>query len=145
MLLAQFDIEISCQKMVLGSNLRNIEAVEKLITNLREQYLFSDDLHNRIWIVLNEAVTNAIRHGNKFNPSKNVKLLVEQQSDRFISFTIKDQGEGFDPDNVPDPTSPERIEEPNGRGVFLIRKLADYVCYSANGTAVEVRFDLFSN
>ena len=62
-----------------------------------------------------------------------------------MCFTIKDEGEGFIPKNVPDPTSPERIGEPNGRGVFLINKLADIVNYTQNGTCVEIGFDLYKN
>jgi len=70
---------------------------------------------------------------------------VETKHERYLCFTIKDEGAGFDPKIIPDPTTPERITEPNGRGVFLINKLADFVNYSENGTCVEIGFDLFKN
>jgi serine/threonine-protein kinase RsbW len=139
------DIEPINQKMVLESNLESIDVVEKLISQAKEEFSISEENCNYIWIALNEAVSNAIKHGNKFDPSKKVRLSVETKYDRYICFTIKDEGEGFDFNSVPDPTAPERITEPNGRGVFLINKLADIVTYSSNGTCLEMCFDLFKN
>lgn len=145
MLLGHIDIESISQKMVLESNLESILAVEKLISRVRDEYAISEENYNYIWIVLNEAVSNSIKHGNKFDPSKKVCLKVETKHERYLCFTIKDEGEGFDFTSVPDPTSPERIAEPNGRGVFLINKLADIVSYTENGTCIEIGFDLYKN
>lgn len=145
MLLGCIEIESFVQKMVLESSLENIDAVEKLIAGIKREYALSDAACNDIWLSLNEAVSNAIRHGNKFDPAKKVHLSVESKYGRFICFTIKDEGEGFDPASVPDPTHPDYIGEPNGRGVYLIHKLADVVNYSHNGTSLEVCFDLFKN
>lgn len=145
MLLGYVDIESISQKMVLESNLESVLTVEKLISQARDEYAISEENYNYIWIALNEAVSNAIKHGNKFNPKKKVRMTVETKDDRYLCFTIKDEGDGFDPRKVPDPTSAERIGEPNGRGVFLIHKLADIVKYSENGTCVEIGFDLYKN
>jgi serine/threonine-protein kinase RsbW len=145
MLLATIDIELQSQKMVLGSSLKQIAGLERLLGELKEEYSISDEAFNDIWVVLHEAVTNAIRHGNKFDPAKKVRLSVEAKYERYLCFTVRDEGRGFDPEQVPDPTSPERIEEPNGRGVFLIRRLADKVTYSQNGTMLEMCFDLYKN
>jgi len=145
MLLGYIDIESISQKMVLESNLESVKTVESLILQAKAEYAISEENCNYIWIALNEAVSNAIKHGNKFNPAKKVRLTLETKEDHYLCFTIKDEGEGFDYRLVPDPTSPERIGEPNGRGVFLIHKLADLVSYSENGTCVEIRFDLFKN
>jgi serine/threonine-protein kinase RsbW len=90
-------------------------------------------------------MTNAIKHGNKYDPDKKVCLTLETKEDRYLCFTIKDQGCGFDPETLPDPTSPDFLEEPNGRGVFLIQKLADHVKFSNNGTTLEMWFDLYKN
>lgn len=145
MLLGYIDIESISQKMVLESNLESVLTVEKLISQARTEYAISEENCNSIWIALNEAVSNAIKHGNKFNPAKKVRLIVETKYERYLCFTIKDEGDGFDPQSVPNPTSPDRIGEPNGRGVFLINKLADLVNYSENGTCVEIGFDLYKN
>lgn len=145
MLLGYIDLESISQKMVLESNLESVLAVENLISQAKEEYAISEDNYNYMWIALNEAVSNAIKHGNKFNSAKKIRLTVETKEDRYLCFTIKDEGNGFDPSNIPDPTSPERISEPNGRGVFLINKLADIVNYTENGTCVEIGFDLYKN
>jgi serine/threonine-protein kinase RsbW len=145
MLLGYIDIESLSQKMVLESNLESVLTVENLISQVKEQYAITEENYNYIWIVLNEAVSNAIKHGNRFDPLKKVRLSIETKQDRYLCFIIKDEGSGFDPSLVPDPTTPERIDQPNGRGVFLINKLADIVNYSENGTCLEICFDLYKN
>jgi serine/threonine-protein kinase RsbW len=145
MLLACIDIEPVVQKMVIESNLENVGVVDELISRIREEHSISEEMCSDIWLTLNEAVSNAIRHGNKFDPSKKVRISVESKYDRYICFSVRDEGDGFDPAAVPDPTSPERIGEPGGRGVFLISRLADKVEYSLNGTCLEMCFDLFKN
>ena len=88
-----------------------------------------------------EAVNNAIVHGNKEDESKTVKVefMVEQD---YISIFIEDQGPGFNFYNVPDPTTPENIENIHGRGVYLMKHLADDVIFHGNGNRVEIRFNL---
>ena len=66
-------------------------------------------------------------------------------SERELVFTIKDQGAGFDFDNLPDPTEPENIEKPHGRGIYLMKHLADKVKFSDNGRAVELNFSISAN
>ncbi len=139
------DIEPVTQKLVLESKLKSVEAVDELISKVREEYSISEDYCNDIWVVLNEAVSNAIKHGNKFDPTKKVRLSFESKVERFLSFKVKDEGRGFDPDKVPDPTSPSRIYEPNGRGIFLMRKLSHQVTFSDDGRCVEMIFDLFKS
>ena len=82
---------------------------------------------------------NAIKHGNQNITSKNVSislLLNESQ----LKFRIEDEGKGFDYHNLPDPTAPENIEKPGGRGIFLMKHLADEVIFSENGSVVELIF-----
>ncbi|MFL5762788.1 MAG: ATP-binding protein [Bacteroidia bacterium] len=145
MLLASIDIEPVVQKLVLESNLENVGVVDELIARIRNEYDISEELCNDIWLALNEAVSNAIRHGNKFDPAKKVRISLESKYDRFICLSVKDEGSGFDPESVPDPTSSGRIGEPGGRGVFLISRIADKVEYSLNGTCLEMCFDLYKN
>ena len=145
MLIGYFDIGSNTQQLVLESSLESIDIVENLISKVKMDHSISEESYNGIWIALNEAVTNAIKHGNKYDPSKKVSLTVEKKDNRYICFTVKDEGAGFDPANVPDPTCPECIEEPNGRGVFLINQLADTVKFTNNGTILEMCFDLYKN
>ena len=145
MLLGYFEMETITQQLVLGSSIESIDEVENLLAQVKEEYSITDENYNHLWIVLNEAVTNAIKHGNKYHPLKKVRLSVTTKDDRYLCFVVKDEGEGFDFTNVPDPTTPERIAEPNGRGVFLINKLADTVEYSDNGRVLEMCFDPYKN
>ncbi len=145
MLLGCFDICSMNQQVVMDSSLSKVNEIEKLLSGLKEEYSVTEDVYNDMWVVLNEAVTNAIRHGNQFDRNKKVCLNVEFREDRYLCFIVKDEGKGFNHRLIPDPTSPERIAEPNGRGVFLIKKLCDRVNFPENGTMVEMWFDLFKN
>lgn len=145
MLIGYFNLEFTPRRLELESNLESIDLVENLIASVKEEHSISDESFTGIWIALNEAVTNAIKHGNKYDADKKVSLTVETKNERYICFTVKDEGEGFDPSQLPDPTDPSRLAEPNGRGVFLINKLADTVNFSGNGTIVEMCFDLYKN
>jgi serine/threonine-protein kinase RsbW len=90
-------------------------------------------------IAVTEAVNTAIKHGNGGDKSKNVflSLLLE---DNVIKFQIKDEGTGFDYENLPDPTTPENLEKPGGRGIFLMKNLSDEVHFKNHGSEVEISF-----
>ena len=132
------------QNLSFASKSENISLVERLINQICLEHKISEDHYGNILVALTEAVNNAIMHGNKSNPSKLIDLNVKS-GDNKLTFTIKDQGEGFDFDTLPDPTNPENIEKPNGRGVFLMRHLADKVEFSDNGSTVILDFFLSAN
>ena len=117
----------------------NIRMIESFIDNAREKFSLNDDIYGNIMIAITEAVNNAIKHGNKSDSTKNVSIsltLEEQQ----IKFMIQDEGIGFDFENLPDPTSPENIEKPGGRGIFLMKHLSDEVEFREGGRIVELCF-----
>ena len=122
----------------------NIVLVEKLIDDICTEFNINEDHYGNILVALTEAVNNAIHHGNKANPQKMVFVSFESD-EKELSFTIKDQGEGFDFNSLPDPTDPENIEKPNGRGVFLMKHLADNMEFKDDGRTVSLKFKLFSN
>ena len=117
----------------------NIRMIESFIDNAREKYHLDDDIYGNIMIAVTEAVNNAIKHGNQSNSSKNVSLTLSL-AEGLIKFRIEDEGIGFDYDSLPDPTAPENIEKPGGRGVFLMRHLADEVAFNERGKVVELSF-----
>ena len=94
-----------------------------------------------IMLALSEAVTNAIRHGAADSDSDYVDIEVKITSNA-VYIVVHDPGRGFEPERLPDPTEPDRLHVPSGRGVFLIKNLADDVRYdfSDNGTTVSVKF-----
>jgi len=117
----------------------NITIVERLIDELCEKNKIQEEHYGNILIALTEAANNAIYHGNKQDPEKTVKVDYLADKDRFF-FRIEDEGPGFDYENVPDPTSPENLEKPNGRGVFLMRHLSDNLEFKEDGRIVEIEF-----
>ena len=90
-----------------------------------------------IHLSVEEALVNAIRHGNQLSPDKVVRVEC-RVSPRLLWIRISDQGEGFDPNDVPDPTDPEQLEIPSGRGIMLMRNFMSKVEYSAGGTTVTM-------
>lgn len=129
------------QRIDIPSKRENIVIVEQLIDKLCKEHNIHDDFYGNILISLTEGVNNAIIHGNKLDPDKDVALHYTVNSDK-LSIIIEDQGPGFDYDNLPDPTAPENIERPNGRGVFLMKNLADEVEFKEEGRVIELSFNL---
>jgi serine/threonine-protein kinase RsbW len=117
----------------------NIRMIESFIDNAREKFQLDDDIYGNIMIAVTEAVNNAIKHGSKSDSNKNVQLSLTLDEST-IKFRIEDQGEGFNYENLPDPTSPENLEKPGGRGIFLMKHLSDEVDFKDGGRVVELSF-----
>jgi serine/threonine-protein kinase RsbW len=132
---------ITDQSIKFASRYENLAIAEKLINDVSEQYHLPEDYYGNILVAVTEAVNNAIQHGNKSNPDKNIEVIFSKQP-HSLHFTIKDEGEGFDFENIPDPTDPANIEKINGRGVFLMKNLADHVSFSDNGKVVQLDFEM---
>jgi serine/threonine-protein kinase RsbW len=121
------------------SLVENIRMIESFIDNARDRFLLNDDIYGNIMIAVTEAVNNAIKHGNDNDKDKNVFLSLTLD-DSMIKFVIKDEGPGFDFHNLPDPTAPENLEKPGGRGIFLMKNLSDEVSFKDSGRVVELSF-----
>ena len=117
----------------------NIAVVEKLIDKISADHGIVADHYGNVLIAMTEGVNNAIVHGNKLDESKSVSVSCAID-EKTLVFRITDEGPGFDYDNLPDPTAPENIEKPHGRGVFLMRHLADECAFEDEGRIVELTF-----
>ena len=126
-------------KIEIPSITENIRIIESFIDNAKEKFNLNDDIYGNIMIAVTESVNNAIMHGNKSDRTKNVTLSLSL-NDNIIHFQIEDEGIGFDFQNLPDPTSPENLDKPSGRGIFLMKHLSDEVNFSNNGSLVELSF-----
>ncbi|MBB6463812.1 ATP-binding protein [Flammeovirga kamogawensis] len=126
-------------KLKIPSLIENVRIAESFIDQAREEFNFNDDIYGNIMIAVTESVNNAIIHGNKNDKDKNVHLELKV-SDKDIAFTIEDEGKGFDYEGLPDPTAPENIDKPGGRGIFLMKHLADEVTFSNEGRAITLTF-----
>jgi serine/threonine-protein kinase RsbW len=100
-----------------------------------EEHGYSADVCFAIRLALEEALINAIKHGNRFDPHKRIRILAEV-GDRRTAITIEDEGEGFRPEALPDPTADENLEKPGGRGIMLMRAYMDQVTYNQRGNQV---------
>ncbi|MDD2982064.1 MAG: ATP-binding protein [Crocinitomicaceae bacterium] len=128
------------ENLIVPSNLASVSIVESLIDRVCANLDVSEDSYGNILIAVTEAVNNAVIHGNSFNTDSSVRVDVIQL-DKQLCFCVSDEGKGFDYDNLPDPTAPENIEKESGRGIFLIRNLADDVIFDNGGSVVNLYFN----
>lgn len=117
----------------------NIRIIESFIDNAKEKFQLNDDIYGNIMISVTESVNNAIKHGNRNTKSKNVSISLVLDETQ-LKFKVEDEGNGFDFHDLPDPTAPENIEKPGGRGIFLMKHLADEVVFTRDGRTVEMTF-----
>lgn len=125
----------------ITSTSENIRLVERLVEDVCDVFNVNEDNYGNILIAVTEAVNNAIYHGNQGNPKKHIKIGFES-GEKNIRFSVSDEGKGFDYNNLPDPTDPLNIDKLNGRGVFLMKNLADKVEFNNNGQEVLLTFNL---
>tara|TARA_R100000951_G_scaffold85108_1_gene72818 strand:- start:206 stop:625 length:420 start_codon:yes stop_codon:yes gene_type:complete len=127
------------QSVSFASSIDNLNLAESLVDDVCSECNINEDHYGNILIAVTEAVNNAIKHGNGNIPSKKVTIQV-QESDKDIQIKVNDEGNGFDYDNLPDPTAPENIEKESGRGIFLMKSLADDVTFENSGAQVILSF-----
>lgn len=120
----------------------NVRVVESYIENARDVYGINENIFANVLVAVTELVNNAIIHGNKGDKNKLVELSLELVGEKKLRFIVKDQGKGFNPDSLPDPTAPENLYNPGGRGIYIIKNLADEVYFHEEGTKVELIFHL---
>ena len=128
------------KSILIESKIENINKIEKIIDEVSEEAKINSEVYGKMLIATVEAVNNSIVHGNKEDESKSVKVDFDVQED-WISIFIEDEGPGFNFYNVPDPTTPENIENIHGRGVYLMKHLADDVIFHGHGNRVEIKFN----
>ena len=124
----------------LPSKVESITSVENFVDTLKDEYNIGDDTYANMLTCLSEATINAIVHGNKQDENKKVYINLEVVGGKRLQFTVADEGAGFDYNRVPDPTAPENLENLTGRGVFIIKHLADQCIFNLKGNEVELHF-----
>lgn len=127
--------------LTLSSHPDSVAQVEQYVEKIFQQYRLSTRLYGNILISLTEAVNNAICHGNNRDVSKKVKVTIKKYKHK-LGFIVSDEGNGFDFERLPDPTAPQNLMKSGGRGVFIIRQLADQVFFHDNGSTVEIQFNI---
>jgi serine/threonine-protein kinase RsbW len=131
-------------QLILPSLMENVHQVEKFVEDICDEYNINNTYFANILVALTEAFENAIKHGNLNDPSKNVTIVFASRPEG-LSFTVSDEGNGFDINQVPDPTDLNiDISKIKGRGIFLLRCLADEITFPDNGKKVEILFKISS-
>lgn len=128
-------------KISIPSLIENIQIIESFIDNAKEDFEINDDLYGNIMISVTECISNAIVHGNQSNASKMVHLELQLEPG-LLRCSIEDEGNGFDFNQLPDPTDPENIEKVGGRGIFLMKHLSDEVKFEEGGKKTVLSFYL---
>lgn len=129
------------ETLVLDSTIDSINQIEKLIDSQSQMLGIDDEIYGKYMLSVVECVNNAIVHGNKLSQEKKVTVCYHIDNVH-IEVTVQDEGDGFDPDSLPDPTAEENIDKDCGRGIFLMRHLADEVTFSDHGRNVRLLFNL---
>jgi len=127
------------ESITINSDIEKLKVVETLVDTLSKKLGVSDEVYGKILISTVEAVNNAIIHGNRGDSNKMVTVNISADGN-VLDITVTDEGDGFEYGNLPDPTDPKNIENLHGRGVFLMRRLADAIEYNSSGNEVKMRF-----
>jgi len=130
-------------KKIVPSDPDFIPAVDEFVLSKINALNLDEDTLSDLSLAVSEAIANAMVHGNQLDPNKNVIVSINISNDELV-VSIKDEGEGFDPNSVPDPTKPENIMRDSGRGIHIMRSFIDKVDYifSSEGTELKLIINL---
>lgn len=123
------------KRIAIASNFEEAAKVQNAILDEVGKFGYSEPSVFAIKLAMEECLNNAIRHGNKMDESKTVRVEYEADASK-VRIVVTDEGGGFDPLDVPDPTADENLEKPSGRGIMLMRVYMDSVEYSPDGSRV---------
>ena len=134
---------MSLNKIKLPSTPCQIAEVEVFLKKLSTKYQITSEVYPNMLISLTEAVNNAIIHGNRNDAKKFVRISYQEKG-RALVFKISDEGEGFNPKDIPNPTAHDHIECCGGRGVYIMTSLSDDIVFKKNGRIVLLKFNIKS-
>lgn len=130
-------LEANQERLVISSDFANLPKVEQFTVALCKRAKLNDDQSDNMAIAITELVNNAIIHANKQNPEKNVTIRVRYK-ENCVVVSIIDEGPGFNPQQVANPTDPQNLWKQNGRGLFLVRNLIDEVEINPSPEGTEI-------
>ncbi len=126
-------------RVIVGSDRDEIDRIQQDILEVLARYDYNDAACFAVRTAIEEALSNAIHHGNDNDPRR--KVTLEYAADETaIEIEIEDEGAGFDAASVPDPTRPENVDIPSGRGIMLMRVYMSEVEFTATGNRVRMRY-----
>jgi serine/threonine-protein kinase RsbW len=126
-------------EVVLPGSIHSIQPVVEKIMAVVKEMGCAEGREFAIELALNEALTNAIKHGSAHDPSKNIQCCVACDHTRGMLIIVRDPGPGFDPATIPSPIMGQNIFAAGGRGIYLINQLMDEVRFEKGGTEIHMR------
>lgn len=129
------------RSLVISSHLTNINEVRIFLEKVYTEFSLSMNSFNHVFLGINEAVCNAILHGNKLNTEKSVFIKLNLYGNQ-LHVEVEDEGDGFCDTLLFDPTLPENIKCESGRGIYIIRQIADELVFKEDGRKVYILFTI---
>lgn len=134
---SKMEIQIHSDKIYL-------DEVETFIRKFFETYHIQEKFFSKVLICVNEAVVNSVMHGNRFDAKKKVKIQ-SFTCHNYLYFRIIDEGEGFNYNDLPDPTDEKNLHSETGRGIYIIKNISDDISFSEKGNIIEFKIKINAN
>ncbi|HPJ77960.1 MAG TPA: ATP-binding protein [Prolixibacteraceae bacterium] len=128
------------KSVIITSDTAELQLVEHFLTEVFESYQIDPEMFGKVLVCLNEAVINSIMHGNKYDGEKMVRIEC-YTCNKYLYFRVIDEGEGFNFDDLPDPTCMKNLKKESGRGIFIIRNFSDGIFFRDKGNIVEFKIE----
>lgn len=128
-----------CDHVIPSDTAAGRRILDQVLGELQSRHWAEHDVFS-VHLAMEEALVNAIKHGNRLDPDKQVRVACRISPEK-VRIEISDEGQGFDPTTVPDPTDPDRLETPNGRGIMLMKAFMSRVEFNAKGTRVVLEHE----
>jgi len=125
--------------LVVDSNTHGLAQIYQFLDLLKYSWSIDETLFANIHTAVSEAITNAAEHGNKWEEKKSVYLCATRDGQSF-TFTIEDEGDGFNYRKIENPTDQDKRSKPGGRGIFIMNYLSDHIQFSESGKCVKLFF-----
>lgn len=126
--------------LVIKSDISELKNVEIFVNELFLENNISLKFFNKVFLCISEAVVNSIEHGNKHDLNKDVLISADCESKK-VTVQIKDEGEGFNLSEVKDPTKDENLKKNSGRGIHIIKSVADKIEYNEKGNSIQLKIE----
>lgn len=123
------------------SDFAELDRLPEVIAEIIAHFSIHEDFEAILMLAISEGVTNAIKHGNKFDNSKKAYMHCTVDETKHLILKIEDEGDGFDPSTIPDPLAEENLLKPSGRGVYLMNQAAG-VSYNDKGNMLILKIDV---
>jgi len=124
--------------LLIKSDKKELQYVETFLSDIFRKYKLPPYQFGKVLLCVSEAILNSIHHGNKDIITKSVKICIGCDSNS-INIEVSDEGKGFDPSMIEDPTMDINIRKESGRGIHIIKSLCDQIEYKNNGSCIRIK------